>query len=62
MATDDFFRPRLDSMIDMRHPRAVLATRMPWERGRTSEEDYLARRAVSHATSPHALTGLCGLP
>ena len=32
MATDDFFRARLDSMIDMRHPLAVLATRMPWAR------------------------------
>ena len=30
MATEDFFRARLDSMIDMRHPLAVLATRMPW--------------------------------
>jgi transposase, IS5 family len=30
IATDDFFRARLDSMIDMRHPLAVLATRMPW--------------------------------
>jgi transposase, IS5 family len=30
MATDDFFGARLDSMIDMRHPLAVLATRMPW--------------------------------
>ena len=30
MPTDDFFRSRLDSMIDMRHPLAVLATRMPW--------------------------------
>jgi transposase, IS5 family len=30
MSTDDFFRARLDSMIDMRHPLAVLATRMPW--------------------------------
>jgi transposase, IS5 family len=30
MATDDFFRARLDSMIDMRHPLAVLTTRMPW--------------------------------
>jgi transposase, IS5 family len=29
MATDDFFRARLDSMIDMRHPLAMLATRMP---------------------------------
>ncbi len=30
MATDDFFRARLDTMIDMRHPLVVLATRMPW--------------------------------
>jgi transposase, IS5 family len=30
MPTDDFFRARLDSMIDMQHPLAVLATRMPW--------------------------------
>lgn len=32
MATDDFFRARLDQMIDLRHPLAVLARRMPWER------------------------------
>lgn len=31
MSTDDFFRTRLDTMIDMRHPLAVLATRMPWD-------------------------------
>jgi IS5 family transposase len=30
MATDDFFRARLDQMIDLAHPLAVLATRMPW--------------------------------
>ena len=30
MATDDFFRARLDLMIDLRHPLAVLASRMPW--------------------------------
>lgn len=29
-ATSDFFRARLDSMIDLRHPLAVLASRMPW--------------------------------
>lgn len=32
MATDDFFRNRLDQMIDLRHPLAVLAQRMPWQR------------------------------
>ncbi len=30
MATADFFRARLDTMIDLRHPLAALATRMPW--------------------------------
>ena len=30
MATDDFFRARLDQMIDLRHPLAVLANRLPW--------------------------------
>ena len=29
--TDDFFRSRLDQMIDPRHPLAVLAQRLPWE-------------------------------
>lgn len=31
MSTDDFFRSRLDQMIDLRHPLAVLAQRMPWQ-------------------------------
>ena len=30
MATDDFFRARLDAMIDLKHPLAVLSTRLPW--------------------------------
>src|SRR5574338_228869 len=30
MAIDDFFRARLDQMIDLRHPLAVLAERIPW--------------------------------
>ena len=29
--TDDFFRSRLDQLIDLRHPLAVLANRMPWQ-------------------------------
>ena len=28
--TVDFFRARLDAMLDLRHPLAVLATRLPW--------------------------------
>ena len=30
-ATDDFFRSRIDHMIDPRHPLAVLASLMPWQ-------------------------------
>ena len=29
--TDDFFRSRLDAMIDLNHPLAVLAARLPWQ-------------------------------
>lgn len=29
--TADFFRSRLDQMIELRHPLAVLASRMPWQ-------------------------------
>ena len=31
MSTEDLFRTRLDGMIDLRHPLAILATRMPWD-------------------------------
>lgn len=31
MSTPDFFRARLDQMIDLRHPLAVLAQWMPWQ-------------------------------
>ena len=31
MATPDFFRSRIDAMIDLRDPLAVLATRLPWQ-------------------------------
>jgi IS5 family transposase len=30
MATDDFVRARLDTMIDLRHPMAVLVRKIPW--------------------------------
>ena len=30
-ATEDFFRLRLDHMIDLRHVLAVLSSRMPWQ-------------------------------
>lgn len=44
MSTPDFFRARLDTMIDMRHPLAVLATRMPWEQIEASLAPLLAHK------------------
>ncbi len=32
MNTADFFRSRLDAMIDIRHPLVVLTAQLPWER------------------------------
>jgi IS5 family transposase len=51
MATDDFFRARLDQMIDLRHPLAVLANRMPW----TQIEAALAP-ALAHRNRSGSLT------
>lgn len=44
MSTADFFRARLDTMIDMRHPLAVLATRMPWGEIEASLAPLLAHK------------------
>ena len=44
MATDDFFRARLDQMIDLRHPLAVLAGRMPWSQIEAALAPSFARR------------------
>ena len=44
MATDDFFRARLDQMIDLRHPLSVLASRMPWQELEANVASLLARR------------------
>jgi transposase, IS5 family len=32
LSTPDFFRCRLDAMIDMRHPLVLLSARLPWDR------------------------------
>lgn len=42
--TADFFRNRLDQMIDLRHPLAVLANRMPRKELATSLPHRFARR------------------
>jgi IS5 family transposase len=44
MATDDFFRARLDQMIDLRHPLAVLAGRMLWSQIETALAPSFARK------------------
>jgi len=44
MNTTDFFRARLDQMIDLRHPLAVLARRMPWARIEEQLSPLLARK------------------
>jgi IS5 family transposase len=45
MSTPDFFRSRLDTMIDLRHPLAVLATRMPWASIEATLAPMFERRA-----------------
>ena len=45
MATPDFFRSRLDAMIDLRHPLAVLTTRLPWAAIEVAVAPKLARQA-----------------
>jgi IS5 family transposase len=42
--TADFFRNRIDQMIDLRHPLAVLANRMPWQEIEASLAHLFARQ------------------
>lgn len=42
--TDDFFRARLDQMIDLRHPLAVLARRLPWSQIEAALAPAFARK------------------
>ena len=45
MSTPDFFRSRLDQMIDLRHPLAVLSTRLPWASIEAAVAPKLAHQA-----------------
>ena len=47
LATDDFFRSRLDQMIDLRHPLAVLAQRIPWQEIENALAPVFARKERS---------------
>ena len=44
MSDSDFFRPRLDAMIDLKHPLAVLAQRLPWAQIEAALAPAFARR------------------
>ncbi len=44
MTATDMFRPRLDSMIDLRHPLAVLANQMPWNQIESALAPFFVRR------------------
>jgi IS5 family transposase len=45
MTASDFFRARLDQMIDLRHPLVVLSRRIPWSQIETALAPAFARRA-----------------
>lgn len=51
-ATEDFFRLRLDHMIDLRHALAVLASRMPWQEIEASVAHLFSRKVKAGKTLP----------
>jgi IS5 family transposase len=52
MATDDFFRARLDQMIDRRHPLVVLSGYMPWDQIEAALAPAFARKNRSGEVMP----------
>ena len=51
-ATEDFFRARLDQMIDLRHPLCVLSSRMPWQQIEASVSHLFMRKARAAVAMP----------
>ena len=51
-ATEDFFRSRIDHMIDLRHPLAVLASRMPWQQIEASVAQLFSRKGRAGQAMP----------
>jgi IS5 family transposase len=51
-ATEDFFRARLDHMIDLRHPLCVLSSRMPWQQIEASVSHLFMRKARTDVAMP----------
>jgi len=52
MATVDFFRARIDAMINLNDPLAVLARRLPWDQIEEALAPMFARRDRPGVTSP----------
>ena len=48
MSTPDLFRSRLNQMIDLRHPLAVLSKRLPWASLEAAMAPKLARTQKRH--------------
>ena len=57
--TDDFFRSRLDQMIEHIHPLVVLASHLPWEKMQSSVAPLFAHkeRLLQHSEEPSDLAG-----
>ena len=51
MSTPDFFRARLDGMVDPRHPLVVLTGRLPWAQIEQVLAPHFARKAVPASTT-----------
>lgn len=51
-ATDDFFRSRIDHMIDLRHPLAVLASRMPLQEIEARVAQVFSRKGRAGVAMP----------
>lgn len=51
-ATDDFFRSRIDHMIDLRLPLAVLASRMPWQEIEARVAQVFSRKGRAGVAMP----------
>ena len=51
MQTSDFFRGRIDAMINLNDPLAVLATRLPWARIEAALAPMFARQDRPGVTS-----------
>jgi IS5 family transposase len=52
MVTEDFFRSRLDQMIDLHHPPAVLAGQLPWEQIEATLASAFSRKARTGKVIP----------